>query len=339
LAQVWMQIKRKGNSFPPFHIIMRSLLVLDFMLARAANVWVDDDLSLLQTRAVLQNDRNLLFSDSMDNVITEDDPVALLHLISGQCVTDGLCVSSPNFPNNYGDNERCELSVTSGNYAPFAVEAFNTESSWDVLIIDGVGYSGDSEDPDSRARLVAGVVPTNSISWQPDESTTKSGFRICLQTMTTTTTTTTTDPFALLHLISGQCVTDGLCVSSPNFPNNYGDNERCELSVTSGNSAPFAIESFNTENGFDFLIIDGVRHSGDSSGNRAANTVPFDVVPTNSISWQSDGSSTKPGFRICLQTTTTTTTMANEASAVGDPHIVTSSGRMYDLALADRHRH
>merc|ERR1719345_352392 len=91
-----MQIKRKGNSFPPFHIIMRSLLVLDFMLARAANVWVDDDLSLLQTRAVLQNgdlvsqpglyvitdppgpfgsatcNRNLIFSDSLDNVIRED---------------------------------------------------------------------------------------------------------------------------------------------------------------------------------------------------------------------------------------------------------------------------
>merc|ERR1740117_1700896 len=74
---------------------MRSLLVLDFMLARAANVWVDDDLSLLQTRAVLQNgdlvsqpgmyvitnpegpfgsatcNRNLLFSDSLDNVIKE----------------------------------------------------------------------------------------------------------------------------------------------------------------------------------------------------------------------------------------------------------------------------
>merc|ERR1719345_702431 len=90
-----MQIKRKGNSFPPFHIIMRSLLVLDFMLARAANVWVDDDLSLLQTRAVLQNgdlvsqpgswvvtspegpfgsatcNRNLLFSDSLDNFISD----------------------------------------------------------------------------------------------------------------------------------------------------------------------------------------------------------------------------------------------------------------------------
>merc|ERR1719272_193761 len=218
-----VQIKRKGNSFPPFHIIMRSLLVLDFMLARAANVWVDDDLSLLQTRAVLQNG-DLVFSDSMDNVITEDD--ALLTLISGQCVTDGLCVSSPNFPNNYGNNERCELSVTWGNTepAPFAVEMFNTEANHDILTVDGVRYTGIG-----YAHGIGHGHGINTISWESDGSVTAPGFRICLPTTTTTTTTTTTE-------------------------------------------------------------------------------IP--AIP-----------------------------VADEASAVGDPHIITSAGRMYDLKHADAHHH
>ncbi|CAK0861691.1 unnamed protein product, partial [Prorocentrum cordatum] len=58
--------------------------------------------------------------------------------ISGPCTLDGTCVQSPNHPSNYGGNQMCTIGIDEVNAAPIVVEAFNTESNSDYLIVNGV---------------------------------------------------------------------------------------------------------------------------------------------------------------------------------------------------------
>eukprot|EP00661_Eupelagonemidae_sp_cell13_P005454 gene5454-4331_t len=49
---------------------------------------------------------------------------------------------SPNFPSDYGNDERCEIAAV--REGMLAIDAFNTESGYDELTIDSQAYSGDS---------------------------------------------------------------------------------------------------------------------------------------------------------------------------------------------------
>ena len=93
-------------------------------------------------------------------------------------------------------------------------------------------------------------------------------------------------------LTSGSCTIDGSCVMSPGWPGSYGNDERCEITVTSGGVV--TAESFATESGYDYITLAGVRYEG-SSG-------PQDVTVTagSVLTWYSDGSDTRAGWRICL---------------------------------------
>merc|ERR1719512_666824 len=56
--------------------------------------------------------------------------------------------------------------------------------------------------------------------------------------------------------VSGSgCVMSGACVSSNNYPSNYGNNEDCTINLYG--SIPIAVEAFSTESGFDFLSVGG----------------------------------------------------------------------------------
>merc|ERR1740138_1550453 len=75
--------------------------------------------------------------------------------VVGQCNVVGDCVQSENYPQNYGNNQKCTITIDSVNAAPIVVEAFNVESFYDYLTVDGgeryTGSSGPS-----------GVTPTES---------------------------------------------------------------------------------------------------------------------------------------------------------------------------------
>ena len=92
-------------------------------------------------------------------------------------------------------------------------------------------------------------------------------------------------------LTSGSCTIDGSCVMSPRWPGFYGNNGRCEITVASGGVV--TAESFATESGYDYITLAGVRYEG-SSG-------PQDVSVTagSVLTWYSDGSQTRAGWRIC----------------------------------------
>jgi len=93
----------------------------------------------------------------------------------GECAVNdgGTCFTSPHWPSEYGNDESCTIAVRAD--ARLVVEAFNTESGYDVLTVDGNEFSGDSGPSDSQAVVRAGDV----IGWASDGSVNDAGFSIC----------------------------------------------------------------------------------------------------------------------------------------------------------------
>ncbi|XP_066263229.1 CUB and sushi domain-containing protein 1-like [Branchiostoma lanceolatum] len=93
-------------------------------------------------------------------------------------------------------------------------------------------------------------------------------------------------------------------VTSPNYPSDYGNNEYCEWTIAApeGSTVRLTFDSFNLENGWDFLnIYDGDSDTasliwsltGDMSG------IPGHIISTSNIilvRFTSDGSTTAQGF-------------------------------------------
>lgn len=92
-------------------------------------------------------------------------------------------------------------------------------------------------------------------------------------------------------LVSGQCTIDNAgCASSPNYPNYYQNNQACQINTGSERGAINVI-SFNTERWFDHLNINGRDYNGYSG--------PQGVVAAGTITWSSDYSVTRTGWKIC----------------------------------------
>jgi len=91
------------------------------------------------------------------------------------------------------------------------------------------------------------------------------------------------------ELSGSGCEMDGNCIQSNNHPSNYGNNEACTITLW---GVSLATEAFNTESRYDWLsVAGGDRYSG-SSG-------PPNGDYTGTITWSSDYSVTKSGWRLC----------------------------------------
>ena len=101
-----------------------------------------------------------------------------------------------------------------------------------------------------------------------------------------------------LTVVSGPCVVSGQCVHSAQYPSDYGDYERCTLQPARGQ--PLQVEAFNTEQGYDYLTINGVGYSG-SGTDYQGNSIPLSIVPDREITWSSDGGVTRSGWLICQE--------------------------------------
>ena len=79
------------------------------------------------------------------------------------CLFDSQgCISSLGIEDgaDYPNGDSCQIAVASDNTRPINVIAFQTESQYDELVVNGVAYSG-SDGP-------ASVVPTEDIFWASD---------------------------------------------------------------------------------------------------------------------------------------------------------------------------
>ena len=97
--------------------------------------------------------------------------------------------------------------------------------------------------------------------------------------------------------VVGPCTTDAACVRSPNYPSDYGFNEDCTVMPTSLAVGQLlsATAGFNTESGYDKLIVNGVEYDGTAG--------PSDVVLGSAFTWSSDSSGTRAGWEVCVGST------------------------------------
>eukprot|EP00976_Prorocentrum_cordatum_P024078 490464-Prorocentrum_minimum.AAC.1 len=103
--------------------------------------------------------------------------VTAFTITSGPCQTSsgGYCLESPNYPLNYGHDQRCTIAVSMSG--TLDVVFFNTESPYDAITVNGLSYAGDG-----RRRGPHGIkveAPT-TFRWETDFSTDGRGFQICL---------------------------------------------------------------------------------------------------------------------------------------------------------------
>jgi len=85
------------------------------------------------------------------------------------------------------------------------------------------------------------------------------------------------------------CQIDGDCISSSNHPSNYGNREECSINLYG--DVTISVDAFNTERCCDKLTVGGSSYSG-SSG-------PPSGSYSGVISWSSDFSATKSGWKLC----------------------------------------
>lgn len=95
---------------------------------------------------------------------------------------------------------------------------------------------------------------------------------------------------------SGACLVDSAgCLQSPNYPAHYGDSQTCEMSVdttSGGYLGQVHVDAFETQSCCDHVTVNGVQYSGVVG--------PHGIVPTGTVTWNSDYSATTSGFRLCL---------------------------------------
>lgn len=199
------------------------------------------------------------------------------------------CALSPNYPQNYGNGEKCRLDVLGDpeTRPAIRVESFNTEDGYDMLTVNGMVFDG-TTGPE-------GLVPSGSIDWVSDGSVTKGGWKLCPAKVPPPTVLPTPAPTAApeaWRVILGPCTveSDG-CARSPNYPGNYDNDEGCVIEVLNPSAFPIQVSNFDTEYGYDILTVNGRKYSGATS--------PSGEMPTGYITWDSDGSVTRPGWKLC----------------------------------------
>lgn len=104
-----------------------------------------------------------------------DDPcLEGFEVRSGRCQVCGNCVTSPNYPNGYHNQDSCEIGVHTSSSITLTVTEFNVESCCDELRISGVSAA------QTASSLAGRVLTANDVlTWSTDSSVSDSGWRIC----------------------------------------------------------------------------------------------------------------------------------------------------------------
>lgn len=234
---------------------------------------------------------------------TPADDGSSFTVTAGPCslTTEKTCIRSPNYPGAYSANEHCDITVNRAG--PLKVKTFNVEKGFDEFTVNGQIFTGeydydhDNEGGPNGVEVTAGTV----MEWNTDGQYQRTGWEICLAAA------------PAFEIVSGSCmlVADKWppCVHSPNYdrqqasvvvdhcPDNdrcYPNNDRCEITVLV--SGILNSVEFQTELGYDFLVVQGEFFSG-SRGPQG-----FAVAPGASITWRTDGSVGRPGWEVCLDT-------------------------------------
>jgi len=93
--------------------------------------------------------------------------------------------------------------------------------------------------------------------------------------------------------VSGSgCTVSGSCVSSKNYPSHYGNQQSCTVTMTQ--NVRLAVQSpFEIERSYDWLRIN-------NAAKWTAGEIPSTLTSGSTISWSTDYSVTKDGWKICF---------------------------------------
>eukprot|EP01051_Picozoa_sp_SAG22_P005321 SAG22_NODE_312_length_12614_cov_4.783540_9_plen_2027_part_00 len=211
---------------------------------------------------------------------------ATFQVRSGPCTLSqgGQCVGR----DEYSDDESCEIAFT-GDTTLEGCPVFDTEVNFDFVTIDGAQYGG-TECPEGTA-----VTPSSSITWTSDESVMGSGWEICASPPPPIVSfnpggISGSGSGATFQVRSGPCTLSqgGQCVGR----GEYSDDESCDIAVT-GDTRLVGCPVFDTERGFDIVMIDRRQFDGNECPEGTA------VTSASTITWTSDGSQTASGWKIC----------------------------------------
>jgi len=242
-------------------------------------------------------------------------PTCPFSLSSGSCSVVCDCVSSPNYPQNYGSNDDCVIDVI---YArTLVVKDFNTEILEDSLYVDGQGFSGTSG-PDQ-------IEANSKLVWETDSSNQEKGWHLCAEMPTPAPTPSPTpSPTEPITVLFGDCYSDASCVYSPNYPSNYGSSQSCTMEAQV--DVTLHVVEFATENTYDLLTVNNIEYSGLTSPDQV------ELQASSAMTWTTDWGTTHKGWRICVEDFTTTTPVVDVTPhAVGDPHVSSITGETFDL--------
>lgn len=91
---------------------------------------------------------------------------------------------------------------------------------------------------------------------------------------------------------TGPCVVSGNCVTSQNFgSDNYKNGEKCK--ILSPSEGVMKAVTYKTESYYDYLTIDGTEY-------RYSTPPSMTLTASKSIEWYSDGSVTRDGWKLCV---------------------------------------
>ena len=94
--------------------------------------------------------------------------------------------------------------------------------------------------------------------------------------------------------VDGPCTVDGACARSPNYPSNYSNSQTCTIRPTSlAVGQLLSATAFNTDSGFDKLIVNGATYDG--------TTGPSNVLLGSAFTWSSDSEVPGAGWEVCAQ--------------------------------------
>jgi len=208
--------------------------------------------------------------------------------VEGPCEVDDEdeeCIESPSYPENYGNNEACTMSLRGSETRYLTVDRYDVEEGYDYLTVGGRRY-----DSSQALQPIEG-----DITWTSDESVSHSGWRICARLRITTSTTTTRTFVPGSWYVNGLCeteVSDGKhCVTSPNFPDDYDNNQRCELSIFGGVTKYLEVAYLDELSGYraDTLMMGDKELSHRDNGRRIGE-----------ITWSADGLTSVGGaWKLC----------------------------------------
>jgi len=175
------------------------------------------------------------------------------------------------------------------------VEEFETAYR-DFLTIGGTRYWGmQFSGPDA-------IHVDGNINWASNSYYNRKGWKLC-PTTAPPTPVPTPKPTIQGWTITGDCLVNDGCATSSNFPENYYRNEACTIAV---NDLWVHVEEFDTETYFDFLTIGGTSYHGEQFSG------PDAIHVDGNITWSSDESVVRKGWKLCP--TTAPTTNSNTSS-------------------------